>query len=215
MLSSHEWMYEEPCNVCDFGIRRVIESSGLDPAQGIPGFGQFDPMKQPEPGWVAAAMGALNAAKKWATGKGPRNVILSGPVGVGKTHLAKSAAFTSTYLGHQSRYIEGARFEESWLNFDVSRAKRMEVIRTLGRVPYLVFEDMGAGMTEDRRTGRLTPELQSRIEDVLNGRYERELRTLVTTNFTRAELEPWLGVRAFDRLMSHSLWLSMPGKSMR
>jgi DNA replication protein DnaC len=171
-----------------------------------PGIGAFDPTRQELD--AAAHHKALAAVKHWIAGE-IRNLILIGPVGVGKTHLAKAAIANVVLNGGGATFLRAGTFYRRMMDFDSSRESRMKWLDQIAHSPALALDDLGAAQTGN-------DEILGRLEDLTDRRYEiTGSQTLVTTNLLPEELEKAIGVRSFDRLRSGGETHMMPGRSQR
>jgi len=75
--------------------------------------------------------------------------------------------------------------------------------------PRLAFDDIGFGGKDG------SPWMRSQLEALFDGRYRRDLGSLLTTNLLRDELASYAGVRVVDRIMQDGAWITMPGESQR
>lgn len=153
---------------------------------------------------TASQRKALDAARMLAGG-GYRSLVLVGPPGVGKSHLAAgvvnaiSGRLDEEYVAARDAMTDGdpwPRIPDSpmWTNVaDLIVGLRMEMdaplddrdaataVRILRRYPALVvLDDLGREKVSDW-TGEL-------VYALVNARYEHRLPTLVTSNLTPSEL---------------------------
>ncbi|MGW0602715.1 ATP-binding protein [Streptomyces sp. NPDC002640] len=123
--------------------------------------------------------------------EGP-SLLIAGPTGTGKTHLAYGAIRTLLARGVRLRWEATTTADlyarlRSRAGHDTERD-----LRTLARSPLLFLDDLGAA-----KTSEWTEELTYRL---INHRYEHMLPTLITTNLPTAELRATLGDRVASRL---------------
>lgn len=138
------------------------------------------------------------------------NLLICGPTGVGKSHLAQALAheacvqgFTVTFVQTHKmlRYINGGRA-------DATRERRLQ---TYLRPDLLVLDDFGLRP--------LQPPGPEDLYDVIDARYERG-SILITSNRAPNEwpelfVEPLLASAGLDRLLHHAEVLVITGASFR
>lgn len=138
------------------------------------------------------------------------NILLLGPTGVGKSHLAQAIGHRACRLGHSVLFV---RANEMFRELRAARAddsvtKRMQ--RYLN-VDLLIIDDLGL------RPLQHTDPVD--LYDIVRGRYERG-SLIITSNRDRNELlplfpDPLLGSAAVDRLLHHAHVLVIEGPSYR
>lgn len=178
-----------------------------------------------------SATKALEAAKRCASGE-LRNLVLAGPTGVGKTHLA--AGIVSEVTARlRAEYVlaEGLARERNaiptlpklpeWVNVaDAITTLRLEMdmplddrtaalrLRRLASYPGLVvLDDLGRERSSDW-TGEV-------VYALVNGRYEHMLPTLVTTNLTREDLGKSAYWPSISRLAEDGALVAIEGPDAR
>lgn len=138
------------------------------------------------------------------------SLLLSGPYGVGKTHLASSAFGVLAYM-------RGGGMWRKWKDFvrEVQGAYRAgdtnAVMRAFEHTPVLLVDDVGdveaAGPTSDDKRRILF--------EVVDSRSDRYLPTLLTTNLTNAGMAEQFGERTFQRLLEMCALIRMDGVNFR
>jgi DNA replication protein DnaC len=145
----------------------------------------------------------------WVTA--PENLILAGPIGTGKTHLAIALGVEATKQKRRVLFTRAADLVQQLLEARDARALTRLQQRLL-RVDVLIVDELGF-VPFDRVGGEL-------LFNLLTDRYERRA-TVVTTNLAFAE---WVTVFAgdeklttalLDRLAHHATVLTTKGKSYR
>jgi DNA replication protein DnaC len=119
-------------------------------------------------------------------------LVLTGPYGCGKTHLAAAIANTRAAMGQSALFVVvpdlldhlRATFSPtSQVRFD----KRFEEVRT---TPLLVLDDLG--------TENASPWAQEKLFQILNYRYNARLATVITMAQTIDEVDPRIRTRMLD-----------------
>lgn len=132
------------------------------------------------------------------------NILLIGPPGVGKTHLAAGYLFSSS---------EGMEADSFYLNWP-GLAQRMRAgenvtadVRRACESLCLVLDDL----TEPETAAETRA-----LWDIVDHRYSKDYWGMViTTNIPGAQLRKRLGDRIADRLFDRTLVLSLDGESQR
>jgi len=120
----------------------------------------------------------VNALERW-TGRPPL-VLIAGPVGTGKTHLAVSALRRFMEINPR----KSARF---WSEFNFMEAVKQSyddkdrLLRRLLEIDLLVFDELGTQKITDWSAGTRA--------GLLNARIDNAKATIVTTNKTHADIQ--------------------------
>jgi len=129
-----------------------------------------------------------------------RNLVIAGPVGVGKTGAAIGALHTLHFAGYSIGYwslpnlMDIFRQEERGLKHDRDYLgnRSVPVMETISKIDCLLLDDLGQE--------RATAYVAERLHVLIDGRYTASRPTIITTNLSGAALAGHIGERAASRI---------------
>lgn len=145
---------------------------------------------------------ALDAVHDFVTNfadhaKAGRCLILAGPAGTGKTHLACAAIRALCDQNKRAQYVKLGdairRLRDTWRKD--SDETELQVLRELRYADLLVLDEVGVQYGTDGE--------RVHAFDIIDGRYSDMRPTIIITNCKAEELVEYLGDRVVDRLMEN------------
>ena len=156
----------------------------------------------------AAQVTALAENTSWV--KDANNVVMFGPSGVGKTHLASAIAYRLIQQGIRALFMSTTTLVQK-LQLARKELKLQEVMNKLGRYPLLILDDFGYVKKNEAETGVLF--------ELIADRYESS-SLLITSNQPFSEWDQIfpdnvMAVAAIDRLVHHATIINIQEDSYR
>lgn len=152
---------------------------------------------------------AYNVCKRYANREDytdGNGLMIMGPNGVGKTHMAAAICnalvdrgipcLYDTYVGHLAKL-------QAEFNGDGDRVW-LDMMKS---VKVLILDDVGKEKATDWT--------RSVMFDVINYRYEADKPTIITTNYSEAQLRDYLGAATYSRICETCPCLVMTGQDYR
>lgn len=135
-------------------------------------------------------------------------LMLIGPYGCGKTHLAAAILHRCAEDGTPGMFVVApdllAQIRSSYRTGD---GRADEIVDAAKNTPLLVLDDLGAE--------KASPWVQEQLYMLINHRYEHMLPTVITTNNDGAELEAELGRRTLSRLAEMTVPIKIKARDYR
>lgn len=117
-------------------------------------------------------------------GKKKNGLMIMGTYGTGKTHLA--CAIANELIENQTELINKTMQDLlSEIKKSFNEFSNSSILEDYKTVPLLIIDDMGKEQSTEWSI--------STIYDIINGRYENYLPTIITTNFNSQKLKQELG----------------------
>lgn len=137
------------------------------------------------------------------------SLIIAGPVGTGKTHLATAIAKTLMLSRVASDYVSQASYlrqiRETWGKD--SQRDESEVMAKYCRPSVLVLDDIGAARGNENDAMRLG--------ELIAERYDAQKASVFVSNLTTEQLKSAVGDRSYDRMRDGATMLVLNGDSRR
>ncbi len=154
-----------------------------------------------------ATIAELASARFVATHEG---VLLIGPPGVGKSHIATAIAIGAIRAGYRALVRSAFDLAQDFAEAEALSARK-ELVQKLTRVDLLVIEDFGMK--------RMGPAAAEDLLEVFVRRHETA-STVITTNRPTQDWGPFLGdvpaaTAILDRFLAHAEIVQMTGRSYR
>ena len=138
------------------------------------------------------------------------NVIIFGPSGVGKTHLASAIAYRQIELGSRVKFYQTSHLVQA-LQLAKAQLRLKEELTKLDNIPLLVLDDIGYVKKDEYET--------SVLFELICQRYETG-SLIITANHPFSQWDTifpdnMMAVASIDRLVHHATVISIEGESYR
>jgi len=156
----------------------------------------------------SAQVNALAESDTWI--RKAENIIIFGPSGVGKTHIASAIAYRQIELGHRVKYYPTSHLVQMLQQAKV-QFRLKELLAKLDRIALLILDDIGYVKKDEHET--------SVLFELICHRYETG-SIVITANQPFAEWDKifpdnMMAVAAIDRLIHHASIINVSGDSYR
>jgi DNA replication protein DnaC len=152
----------------------------------------FDPKAQPE-----AYNVALDLSQMWPK-EGPRNLLLLGPRGVGKTHLAAGLLLELATRDTVGTFVDWTQLVAELKMSDDQRAVERARLEPLLTRVVICLDDVS-------RSSTMTEHLVGWRDNIINSRWVRGLPTIWTANLSVDEFKSDLGGAGASRVFESVL----------
>ena len=156
----------------------------------------------------AEQVNALAQADSWV--QSANNLIIFGPSGVGKTHVASAIAYRQIELGVRTKFYLTSHLVQE-LQAAKAQFRLQHELNKLDKIPLLVLDDIGYIKKDEAET--------SVLFELICQRYETG-SLIITANQPFSEWDKifpdnMMAVAAIDRLIHHATVINMEGDSYR
>jgi DNA replication protein DnaC len=184
-------------------LTRRIKESSLPPNKTLSGF-NFKSNNSIN----AAQINALAESDSWI--RQANNVIIFGPSGVGKTHIASAIGYRQIELGNRVKFFQTSHLVQQ-LQQSKAQFRLKELLVKLDRIPLMILDDIGYVKKNEHET--------SVLFELICQRYETG-SLIITANqpFSKWDAifpDNMMAVAAIDRLVHHTTIINIDGESYR
>ncbi|MBC8410245.1 MAG: ATP-binding protein [Rhodobacteraceae bacterium] len=183
-------------------IRRIKESS-LPANKTLSGF-DFNAIPELNP----AQINALANCDGWV--KKAHNIIIFGPSGVGKTHVASAIGYRQIELGNKVKFFKTSHLAQL-LQQSKAQFRLKDLLVKLDRIPLIILDDIGYVKKDEHES--------SVLFELICQRYETG-SLIITANQPFSEWDSifpdnMMAVAAIDRIVHHASIINISAQSYR
>ena len=184
-------------------LKRRIQESSLPKDKTL---SSFDFSKSPKIN--ACQIKALADTDSWI--KRASNIIIFGPSGVGKSHIAAAIGYRQIELGGKVKFWSTSHIVQLLQQAKI-QFRLKELLIKLDKIPLLILDDFGYMKKDDHETGVLF--------ELICQRYENS-SLIITANQPFSQWDSifpdnMMAVAAIDRLVHHATIINIEGESYR
>ena len=156
----------------------------------------------------AAQINALAESDSWI--KKSQNIIIFGPSGVGKTHVAAAIAYRQIELGCRAKFHQTSHLVQILQQAKI-QLRLKELLIKLDKIPLLLLDDLGYVKKDEHET--------SVLFELICHRYETG-SLIITANQPFSQWDNifpdnMMAVASIDRLLHHATVINITGESYR
>ncbi len=156
----------------------------------------------------SAQINAIAGSDSWI--KKANNIIIFGPSGVGKTHIAAAIAYRQIELGSKVKFMQTSHLVQL-LQQSKAQFRLKDLLVKLDRIPLIVLDDIGYVKKDEHET--------SVLFELICHRYETG-SLIITANqpFSKWDSifpDNMMAVASIDRLVHHATIINISGESYR
>jgi DNA replication protein DnaC len=149
---------------------------------------------------------AVEAVRKMVRDTKGNGLVLTGPPGVGKTHLGMALVNNRLIMGNAALYVTAPQLFKSIVS-SYESGKYNSLMENLITVDLLMLDDLGVEKTTDNR--------QEELFMIINSRVNAGRQMIITTNLSAADIRDRYGARILSRLMASCDWHEVNGTDRR
>jgi len=156
----------------------------------------------------SAQISAFASTDTWL--KQTNNIIIFGPSGVGKTHIAAAIGYRQIELGNKVKFLQTSHLVQL-LQQSKAQFRLKDLLVKLDRIPLIILDDIGYVKKDEHET--------SVLFELICHRYETG-SLIITANqpFSKWDTifpDNMMAVAAIDRLVHHATVININGESYR